>query len=75
MSSKTIGPEEFIKAWQTSDSLDDVVTKSGLDKKAVRSRGIYYRKRGVPLKKLVGPYRNDWKALARYAEELVEESE
>ena len=73
MSSKKIGPEEFIKVWQTSDSLADVATKTGLANNSVRSRGIYYRKKGVPLKKLAGPYRNDWKALAEYAAEFVKE--
>ena len=69
-----ITPEEFIKVWQTSDTLDDVVAKTGIDKKVIRSRGIYYVKKGVPLKKLVHPYKNDWEALAKYAAEFVEET-
>jgi hypothetical protein len=68
-----VSPKEFIKVWQTSHSLDEVIAKIGVDKKVVRSRAIYYREKGVPLKKLVGPYKNDWEALAEYAAELLEE--
>lgn len=66
-------PKKFIYVWQTSKTLADVVKKTGLTRQAAFSRGDIYKKRGIPLKKLVRSKVYDWEALAEYAAELLEE--
>ena len=45
-----ISPEEFIKAWQTSDSAIRAAEKTGMTYSGCTSRACWYRKRGIPLK-------------------------
>ena len=48
--SNMISPEEFIKAWQTSQSHNEVAKKTGLKVAGLTSKSVYYRKKGIPLK-------------------------
>ena len=57
-------PEGFIRAWQTSNSIREVAEKTGLKNGAVRSRGLYYQIRGIPLK---GMRINKWEELDQLA--------
>ena len=75
---KRVSPESFIKAWQTSGSIEVVMKKTGMKFTAVRSRADSYRRKGVPLKKLYrhASYSNkklDWKKLTEYARSLLRE--
>lgn len=70
---KRTSPKEFIEAWQTSQTINDVMQKTGMKKHAVLARAKNYRTKGVPLKKMQQPRTLDWKNLAEYAENLLEE--
>lgn len=50
-----VSPEEFVKAWASSTSIDEVIKKTGLPKNAVYSRVNSYRHKGVKLKKMQRP--------------------
>jgi biotin operon repressor len=63
----------FIAAWQSADSLADVVTATGLDKAQVSKRAQKLRRKGVVLKNLRRDRGNhlkpqDWEDLARWAD-------
>lgn len=45
-----ISPEEFIHAWQTSDSLEEVCRKLDLNNGACHCRAYMYRRIGINLK-------------------------
>jgi hypothetical protein len=64
---------EFIEAWQSSESLREVMGKCRMRKGAVRVRALRYRKRGVPLKEFPPWEPPDWSELAEYAKSLLEE--
>jgi len=69
---KSVSPEEFVRAWQSSRDMAEVAKKTGLRLESVRARGHRFRKKGVPLKKLAqGRPATDWEALARLAQELA----
>lgn len=67
-----VSPEQFIYAWQTSESVDEVQQKTGLTVEVIYSRSTSYRREGVPLKKFprrsAKANKRDWGALASYAE-------
>ena len=66
--------EKFIEIWQTSETLSDVVEKTGQQKKAILTqRAACLRRRGVPLKKLRSCGRRvlDIEKLKDLAESLV----
>ena len=70
MAKARVSAEEFVRAWQTSNSMVEVAEKTGMSIVAVSSRVAMYRRKGVPLK----PYRIrkiDWEALASYAAEQL----
>jgi len=76
---KGLSPEQFIKIYQSSGSQEEVVAKIKelgieLTVNAVSSRAVYYRKKGVPLKRFGGggarPY--DWHRLKKLAESIGE---
>ena len=46
-----VTPEEFVRVWQTGQTVGEVATKLGITKRAACQRAMYYRKKGVPLKK------------------------
>lgn len=47
-----IKPEDFCRAWQTSDSPQEVAEKLGMPKAIVLARASAYRSDGVNLKKM-----------------------
>jgi hypothetical protein len=46
-----VDPEEFIKAWQTADSVVEVAHVMGMSKLGASVKASHLRKAGVPLKK------------------------
>lgn len=61
--------EKFIKIWQQSKTVDDVVRELKMDKAKVLHRANYFRSNKIPLKKMpkgINPV--DWDALKRLAE-------
>jgi len=66
-------PEEFIAAWQSSNSVAEVAKKIGSRKKTVRTRAYRYRQSGIPLKEFPPVELPDWDELAEYAESLLPE--
>ena len=71
----TVPSEEFVKVWQTSVNLDEVVQRLGIKRGAAVRRATSFRKHGVPLKKFPSPNggreRNDYAALAELARSLL----
>jgi hypothetical protein len=66
--SKRPTPKEFIQAWQTSSSVKEVATKLRMTVKAASARAIFYRKKGVALKKMHrGRKGINWSELAEFA--------
>ena len=63
----SISPEEFIAAWQASESSREVCARLGREVGWVNTRACRYRKKGVPLKRLG----MDWDRLAEYASSLA----
>mgnify|MGYP003678141147 FL=1 len=49
-----VGFEEFIEAWETSDSVQNVCDKLEISKQNAYARATKYRGDGVPLQKFVG---------------------
>ena len=49
-----IGFEDFITAWETSDSVGEVCSRLDMSKQNAYARATKYRGEGVPLKKFVG---------------------
>jgi hypothetical protein len=68
---------KFIAAWQTSETVLQVMTKLKMRRAACNLRAKRYRSRGVPLKELdpgyahAGTYPGQWEDLAEYAKELA----
>ena len=64
-------PENFVRTWQESSTVQEVADKLSLSKANVSHRASRYRKKGVPLKAMGGrghvgaPI--DWKKLAEIA--------
>lgn len=53
--SARVAPKEFVKIWQESPALEDVVNTLGLNSiTAARSRARIYRKKGIDLKHFPG---------------------
>ena len=63
-------PEEFVKLWQTAQSLDEVAAKMKRTVIDATARASYFRQRGVPLKKFTGKRKSDYSKLAALAEQL-----
>ena len=47
-----IGIESFVKAWETSDTIEEIANKLGAKKTSILSRASQLRSKGLPLKKL-----------------------
>ena len=62
--------EEFVRAWQTSDSAAEVARKLGIETAEASNKGSYLRERGVALQKF--RIRTDYKALNDLALSLTE---
>ena len=65
-------PEQFVRAWQTSNSPREVAEKLGMTPSSVSARATFYRvAKVVPLKLFRrGKKGTDWQALAQLAKEL-----
>ena len=65
-------PEEFIRVWQSSESLDAVASNFSVDKSVVSRRANSYRKRGVALKKFSERHSAEkWQKLSSLADSLI----
>lgn len=62
--------KEFVKIWQTSNSVKEVAEKLGISEPTAWSRGNKLRKAGVPLKKFSRASTLDIDELKRLAESL-----
>jgi hypothetical protein len=67
-----VTPEQFITAWQTSESADEVAEKLKMPKPIVHARASFYRQAGLKLKKMPRRSRKglDVERLNRLIEEL-----
>lgn len=65
--------EEFVRIWQTSETLDEVMQRTGMPRNNCASRASYYRKNGVALKNFVSPHSNAWGELRVLAQSLQEQ--
>ena len=66
--------EQFVRAWQSSNSRLEVMNLTGLTADALNTRARYYRKAGIKLKRLhraTGRPRLDINALNLLAESLM----
>jgi hypothetical protein len=64
--------EDFIAAWQASDSIGEVMERTGMKLSACTGRGVTARKKGVPLKRFRGQRsKADWDKLTDLAESLT----
>ena len=52
MSRKQVDPADFVRFWNTAESIDDVCKHFGLSRQACYFRYYRYRKNGVTLKSL-----------------------
>lgn len=50
-----VSNEDFVVAWATSRTIDDVVKNTGMTRDAAGARGRYLRAKGVKLPKLNRP--------------------
>lgn len=70
-----VPPREFIRIWQSAESVAEVAMKVRRSKNACRVRAFRYRDLGVPLKEfppvIIEP--PDWDELAEYAKSLIED--
>ena len=64
-----ISAEKFIEIWQTSNSVEEVATQTGLSRSTCSGRAVRFRKNKVPLKMFprTGRPQKDWSALAELA--------
>jgi hypothetical protein len=69
----SVTPEEFILAWQTSETLEEVKAKTGMPGANCHTRANYYRRQGVTLKNLVSQPKVNWMALADLAAQSLKE--
>jgi hypothetical protein len=68
--------EQFVLAWQSAASFNEVLQKLDLPEKTIRSRAAYYRRKGVKLKKWrLGRKRLDVAALNKLIEETNNEKQ
>ena len=69
-----ITPEDFVRTWQQSSSVQEVADKLKMTYKAAAQRACSYRKRGVSLKAMMkncGSKKLDWAKLDNLARSLV----
>jgi len=67
---------DFIRIYNSSASVDEVVEKTGLARHTVMQRASEYRrKHGIKMRRFPqsAPERNDWAELAAFAESVLEE--
>lgn len=68
-----IGAFEFVDAWQSSSTLDEVRERLRMPLSAIVGRAYNYKKRGIPLKKLSQSTRISWDELKEFASLFLEE--
>ena len=56
---KQLTSEDFVVAWATANTLDEVVSATGMNKPAVQGRATILRKLGVKLPRLSAPRQYD----------------
>jgi hypothetical protein len=66
-----ISPEQFVRAWQACNSLEEVAQKLDMTKNACKTRASLYRERGVPLKRYLRPWVPDYPSLTALALSLA----
>lgn len=49
------GPEQFVRTWQSSSSIEQVASSLGMSAHAVFMRADRYRKAGIPLRRFKRP--------------------
>ena len=54
MKGKYVSAEEFVRGWQTAESISDAAKTLGLTYQTVANRATKYRQKGVRLKKYYG---------------------
>jgi len=72
----SVDAKTFIRAYNSSTSIDEVVEKTGLSRHTVLQRASTYRtKYNIRMRKFPQqlPPRNDWEALAAFADEVLDE--
>ena len=63
-----VTPQEFVLAWQESDTIEAVSERLGMNKMSVRQRAYSYRRKGVPLKSMrASANKVDWESLKALA--------
>jgi hypothetical protein len=70
-----VSVKQFIRAWQTAPSMDELLATTGMTRQAASRRAKVYREYGVPLKELPEHKPVDWDKMAGYAKRLVEGKE
>lgn len=74
----TITPEEFVRIWNSSVNIPEVVNRTGWSRQRVYGRVRHYRKHGVPMKampnaKAMGAV--DWDRLKDVGEQALLQAE
>ena len=65
---------QFVKIWNQSNSIDEVVKATELTRGACHARAsTYRRKHDIPLKGFTNGGRQDWDAIRQAAEEALHE--
>lgn len=73
----SVPAKDFIRIYNSSASVDEVVEKTGLARHTVMQRASEFRrKHGIKMRRFPQsmPARNDWEELAAFAEQVLEES-
>lgn len=64
--------EQFVRQWQTSNTVQEVADALGLSKQHVSNTAVNLRKKDVPLKRMNPPKaKHDYDALIRVANESI----
>ena len=72
----SVRAKDFIRIYNSSESFDEVVEKTGLARHTVMQRASEYRrKHGIPMRKFpqTATERNDWAELADFAQSVLTE--
>jgi hypothetical protein len=48
----SVSAEDFVRTWESADSIAEVGEKTGMARGAINSRAAHYRKSGIPLKRM-----------------------
>ena len=60
--------EDFVKIWQSAESIEEAAEKLGYTKRAASMQASYYRKCGVLLKRFRNRETVDWEKLKKLVE-------